>query len=228
MSAPLRLVVFDLDGTLVDSKHNIIAAVEEVARILGITCPPKDVIPRVIGLSLMEALAQLFPDVDASRHKALDHEYREAFVRLRARPEYTEPLFEGTHEILADLDKHGFLLGIATGKARRGVNHFLERNGFQGRFVTVQTPEDAPGKPHPGMLLNALAATGVEARHAVMIGDTSYDIEMARAAGMHAVGVSWGNHPVAELRAAGAHRCVDRLADLLHAVHDLTALIPAR
>jgi phosphoglycolate phosphatase len=228
MSAPLRLVVFDLDGTLVDSKHNIIAAVEEVARILGITCPPQDVIPRVIGLSLMEALAQLFPDVDASRHKALDREYREAFVRLRARPEYTEPLFDGTHEILAELDKHGFLLGIATGKARRGAQHFIARNGFEGRFVTVQTPEDAPGKPHPGMVLNALRETGAEARHTVMIGDTSYDIEMARAAGVHAIGVSWGNHPVAELRAAGAHRCVDRLADLLHAVHDLTAPIPVR
>ena len=214
--------MFDLDGTIVDSRHNIIAAVEEVARILNIPSPARDQIPRVIGLSLPEALAQLFPAVDASMHRQLDHEYREAFVRLRERQDYDEPLFSGTHEVLAHLEDAGFLLGIATGKARRGVTHVLERHGLEGRFATIQTPEDAPGKPHPGMLLRAMAGAGTEARHTVMIGDTSYDMHMARAAGVGAIGVSWGNHPVGDLRAAGAHRLVDRLADLLHAAQELT------
>jgi len=227
MSAPLRLAVFDLDGTIVDSQANIIRAVGEVAKILGLKGPPREEVPRVIGLSLGEALAQLFPGVDADTHTSLDREYREAFVRLRASPDYREPLFDGTHEALDALEKEGFLLGIATGKAKRGVNHVLNLHGLTGRFVTVQTPEDAPGKPHPGMILRAMAETGVEPGNTVMIGDTAYDIQMARAAGVGAIGVSWGNHPVTELQAAGAHRLIDRLSDLLHAVQALTAPVRA-
>jgi phosphoglycolate phosphatase len=228
MSQPPRLVVFDLDGTIVDSQANIVRAVAEVAQILGLPGPPPEHVPRVIGLSLAEALTQLFPGVDASLHQTLDREYREAFVRLRATPDYREPLFAGTHEVLDQLDKAGFLLGIATGKARRGVNHVLNLHGLVGRFVTVQTPDVAPGKPHPGMVLRAMAETAVEPENTVMIGDTSFDILMARAAGVHAVGVSWGNHPATELWAAGAHRLIDRLDDLLHAVETLTARAPVK
>jgi phosphoglycolate phosphatase len=223
MSQPSRLVIFDLDGTIVDSKANIIRAVGEVAKILGLEGPPAHEVPRVIGLSLDKALAELFPGVDASAHRDLDREYREAFMRLRASPDYQEELFPGTHEALAELDKAGFLLGIATGKATRGVKYVLNRHGLEGRFITIQTPENAPGKPHPGMVLQAMAETGVEPRHAVMIGDTTFDILMARAAGANAVGVSWGNHPGADLMAAGAHRLIDRLDDLLHAVEALTS-----
>jgi phosphoglycolate phosphatase len=223
MSAPLRLVVFDLDGTIVDSQANIVRAVAEVARILGLPGPPVEQVPRVIGLSLAEALAQLFPGVDTSTHRDLDREYREAFVRLRASPDYREPLFAGTHEILDALERSGFLLGIATGKAKRGVNHVLNLHGLTGRFVTVQTPEDAPGKPHPGMVLQAMSETGVEPQNTVMVGDTTFDIHMGLAAGVKTVGVSWGNHPVEDLRVAGAHRLIDRLDDLLHAAETLTA-----
>ncbi|MBY0510902.1 MAG: HAD-IA family hydrolase [Rhodospirillaceae bacterium] len=223
MSAPLRLVVFDLDGTIVDSQANIVRAVAEVAKILGLPGPPAEHVPRVIGLSLAEALALLFPGVDTSTHKDLDREYREAFVRLRASPDYREPLFAGTHEILNALERAGFLLGIATGKAKRGVNHVLNLHGLTGRFVTVQTPEDAPGKPHPGMVLQAMAETGVEPRNTVMVGDTTFDIHMGLAAGVQTVGVSWGNHPVEDLKVAGAHRLIDRLSDLLHAAETLTA-----
>ena len=225
MIKPLRLVVFDLDGTIVDSKSNIIWAVNEVARIMGLPAPPADEVPRVIGLSLTEALARLFPDIDPTTLQMLDREYREAFVRMRASPGYQEPLFEGTLEVLDQLDKAGFLLGIATGKAKRGVDHVLKRHGLESRFVTVQHADNAPGKPHPGMVLQAMAETGVEPRHTVMIGDTSYDIQMARSAGASAIGVSWGNHPVRELQAAGAHRLIDRLSDLLHAAEALTAPI---
>lgn len=222
-SRPLRLVVFDLDGTLVDSKANIVRAVGAVAKILSLPEPSPEQVARFIGLSLGEALARLFPDVDPATHQALDREYRETFARFRSSPGYEEPLFPGTHEILAELDQAGFLLGIATGKAKRGADFFLNHHGFEGRFVTVQTADIAPGKPHPGMILQAMAETGVEPRHVIMIGDTSFDIQMARAAGVGAVGVSWGNHSVAELEAAGAHRLIDRLSELLHAAETLTA-----
>ena len=221
-AGPLRLVIFDLDGTLVDSKHNIVFAVGEVAKILGLTPPAPEHIPKVIGLTLVDALAALFPDVDPATHQTLDKEYREVFVRMRATPGYVEPLFPGTHELLADLESAGFLLGVATGKAKRGATYVLNRHGLTERFVTVQTPDDAPGKPHSGMILNALAATGVEPENALMIGDTTYDIHMALAAGANALGVSWGNHSVTELQSAGAHRLVDRLGDLLHACEALT------
>jgi phosphoglycolate phosphatase len=219
----LRLAVFDLDGTLVDSRANIIRAVEEVARILALPCPHIDVIPRVIGLSLDEALVRLFPEVDAATHKALEAEYRAAFVRLRASPGYDEPLFAGTQDLLTELNDAGVLLGIATGKAPRGVRHLLDRHKLHDRFVTIHTPDTARGKPHPDMVLQAMAGVGARPENTVMIGDTTFDIEMGRAAGARAIGVSWGNHPVAELTAAGAHRLVERMADLAQAVHDLTS-----
>jgi phosphoglycolate phosphatase len=223
MTRPLRLAIFDLDGTLVDSKHNIVAAVGEVARILNLAPPAPDVVPKVIGLSLLDALTALFPDVDPAMHQSLDREYRAAFVRMRQRPDHSEPLFPGTHEVLDQLEEAGFLLGIATGKATRGVDYVLNRHGLTQRFATVQTPDKAPGKPHPGMVLQALAETGVEGRNAVVIGDTTFDIHMALAAGAGAVGVTWGNHSVTELKAAGAHRLIDRLDELLHAAEALTA-----
>jgi len=220
--SPLRLAVFDLDGTIVDSTANIVRAVHEAAALLKIAPPAQAEIPRVIGLSLTEALGRLFPALEHPRLMELDTAYRECFVRFRTLPDFDEPLFNGTQELLDALDAEGVLLGIATGKAMRGVRHVLERHGLSERFVTIQTPEHAPGKPHPEMLYRAMAETGVAPAHTVMIGDTTYDILMARAAGVSAVGVSWGNHPVTELESAGAHRLVDRLGDLMHAIRTLT------
>ena len=218
----LRLAVFDLDGTIVDSKANIVRAVHEAAAAMNVEPPPPHEIPRVIGLSLTEALGQLFPTLERPRLLELDQAYRDCFVRFRTEPDYDEPLFAGTHAVLDALDADGVLLGIATGKAMRGVRHVLERHGLSKRFVTVQTPEHAPGKPHPEMLYRAMAETGAAPAQTVMIGDTSFDMLMARAAGVAALGVSWGNHSVGELHAAGAHRLVDRLDDLLRAVAHLT------
>jgi phosphoglycolate phosphatase len=221
VSSPLRLAIFDLDGTIVDSKAYIVRAVNEAAVLMKIEPPPLDEIPRVIGLSLTEALGRLFPKLEHPRLLELDQAYRECFVRFRTEADFNEPLFDGTHDVLDALDADGVLLGIATGKAMRGVRHVLERHGLAQRFVTIQTPEHAPGKPHPEMIYRAMAETGVEPAHTVMIGDTSYDILMARAAGVSALGVAWGNHPVTELQAAGAHLLVDRLGDLMHAISAL-------
>jgi phosphoglycolate phosphatase len=223
MTEPLRLVIFDLDGTIVDSKANIVRAVHEAAAIMRVDPPQLHEIPLVIGLSLTEALGRLFPSLEHPRLLELDQAYRDCFNRFRTEAGFSEPLFEGTHEVLDALDAQGVLLGIATGKAMRGVRHVLERHGLAGRFVTIQTPEHAPGKPHPEMIYRAMAETGAAPAHTVMIGDTSYDILMARAAGVSALGVAWGNHPVTELRAAGAHLLVDRPSDLMHAITALTA-----
>lgn len=229
MTPPLRLAVFDLDGTILDSRANIVRAVQEAAGLLGMEPPPADEIPKVIGLSLTEALARLFPHLDDARARDMDQAYRTCFVRSRTRPDYDEPLFEGTREVLDALEAEGVLLGIATGKAMRGVRHFLEHHGLAGRFATIQTPDHSPGKPHPGMLRRAMVETGALPAHTVMIGDTSFDMQMARAAGVSALGVAWGNHPVTELEAAGAHRLVDCLGDLMHAIRTLTgSAVPSR
>jgi phosphoglycolate phosphatase len=222
MTAPLRLAVFDLDGTLVDSLAHIARAVRETARILGLPPPGDAAIPRVIGLSLDVAIARLFPDHEPRVHQDIDRVYRQIFADWRARPGQHEPLFPGSREAIDALEQAGFVLGIATGKARRGVDFLLDRHGLGGRFVTIQTPDTAPGKPDPGMLLAAMSETGATPEFTVMIGDTAYDMAMARAAGTKALGVGWGNHPADELTLHGANMVVDRLDQLLHAADRLT------
>lgn len=222
MSAPLRLVLLDVDGTLVDSQHNIVAAMEMAAEGCGLPVPSSAAVRRIIGLSLDHAMEELFPDAPLDARLLVAEGYKDAFVTLRARPEHTEWLFPGTREMLDALDAEGFLIGLATGKSRRGVDAFTERHGFQTRFVTIHTADDGPGKPHPAMGLAALANTGVTADNAVMVGDTSFDMQMARSALMGAIGVSWGNHTSDDLTAGGAHVILDTFEGLLPAVNDLT------
>lgn len=212
--SPLRLCVLDVDGTLVDSLHNIVAAMEMAADAHGIVCPPPAVCRRVVGLELVEAVATLFPDHGAALHRGLADSYKQAFRTLRIRPDHVENLYPGARESLRALEEAGLLLGIATGKSRRGVAAMIERHGLEGRFLTIQTADDNPGKPHPGMLRRAMAEAGVAPADTVMVGDTSYDMAMARAANCHAIGVSWGYHPVQELHAAGAHAVIEAFQGL--------------
>lgn len=221
MSVGPRLIVFDLDGTLIDSVVHIARAVRETAKVLAIPVPEASAIPRVIGLSLDVAIARLFPGQGADVHAEADRVYRKVFAEWRAQPAHHEPLFPGSTEALDALQAAGFLLGIATGKGRRGVDFILNCHGLTGRFVTIQTPDTAPGKPDPGMLFQAMKDTGAAPENTVMVGDTVYDIGMARAAGTHALGVSWGNHPVEDLKAEGAHMVIDRLDQVLQASESL-------
>ncbi|HXQ67387.1 MAG TPA: HAD-IA family hydrolase [Alphaproteobacteria bacterium] len=219
----LRLAVFDCDGTLVDSQHTIWAAVSAAFQSLALAPPRLEQSRRVIGLPLAEALSALAPPEAAIDHARLTERYREAFFALRARADFEEPLFPGVAQALAALEAAGCLLGIATGKSRRGLERTLERHGLLHRFVTLQTSDSGPGKPHPHMLERAIAEAGVEASACVMIGDTTFDVLMARAARAKAVGVGWGYHDVEELAAAGAHVIVRAAADLPAAVE---ALLP--
>lgn len=210
----LRLIMFDCDGTLVDSQHVIFAAMNHAFERHGMACPDLDAVRRVVGLGLVEAVAVLAPELDRDGHVTLAGSYRDAFGLMRKDPLHTEPLFPGVRETLEALSDAGYLLGVATGKSQRGLNSTLNLHGLRDLFVTLQTVDDAPSKPHPGMLENALRATGTRREDTVMIGDTVFDIRMARSAGVHALGVAWGYHPPEELVDAGARHVLDDYAGL--------------
>jgi phosphoglycolate phosphatase len=199
-----RLAIFDCDGTLVDSQANICLAMEECFARAGLPAPPPEQTRRVVGLSLVEAMRAMLPDADDTLHRALAQDYKSAFQRLRARGQIEEPLYDGIPELLDALEAEGWLLGVATGKSDRGLGLCLDCHGLARRFVTLQTADRHPSKPHPSMIEAALADAGADATSAVMIGDTSFDMMMAKAAGVTAIGAAWGYHAPEELIAAGA------------------------
>lgn len=211
-----RLIVFDVDGTLVDSQAGIAAAMAEAFAGAGLDAPPPQAVRRVVGLNLESAVANLLdaPDRDEALVGRIAESYRRAFLALRSRPDYQEPLFPGAVEVLDALDVPEVCLGVATGKSRRGLMVTLERHGLGERFVTLQTADDGPGKPHPEMLHRAMREVGADPRQTVLIGDTSFDMMMAREAGSGAVGVGWGYHEPDDLRAAGAAHVIDRFDEL--------------
>ena len=202
----MKLAIFDVDGTLVDSRAMITASMRQAFEAVGLAAPEPARALSIVGLSLLDAMRVLEPAADAATHQRLADAYKQAFWELRAAGAHTEDLFDGALPLLQKLRaRDDVVLGIATGKSRRGVAHLIERHGFEGWFATVQTADDHPSKPHPSMIVTALAETGLEPAAAIMIGDTSFDMEMARAAGAGAAGVAWGNHAAVELERAGAH-----------------------
>ncbi len=210
----MRLVMFDCDGTLVDSQHVITECMQMAFQSRGLAPPaPRDV-RRIVGLALAEAIHRLYPAGDPASINDLVEAYKECFIDVRAKPDLNEPLYENVVEILTHLEEKGYVLGIATGKTKRGLLATLETHGLRKYFTTLQTVDDAPGKPHPGMLEQAMAETGADKEETVFIGDTVFDMEMAMNAGTGAFGVSWGYHEVAELHAAGAHLVMDKLVEL--------------
>ncbi len=219
----LRLAVFDCDGTLVDSLSGIVAAMEGAFRAHGHAVPSSDAVRRVVGLPLVDAIAALLPELERHGHAALSESYRESFRQVRGRAEHDEPLYPGAVAAIEALEAAAdTVLGIATGKSRRGLTATMEKCGLGGRFVTMQTSDDGPGKPHPDMLHRAMTHVGTAPEDTVMIGDTTFDMLMARAAGTGAVGVAWGYHGVEELRAAGAHVVVDSFAEVPAVFDSLT------
>lgn len=210
----MRLVVFDIDGTLVDSRATIVACARDAFLRAGLEPPAPEAIQRIVGLSLAEAMRVLLGRDDAELCERIAAHYRDAFFARRQRPEHEEPLFPGAAEIVRELDAAGHVLGVATGKALRGLRAVLERHGLAAHFVTLQTADRHPSKPHPSMLLAAMGETGFRPHETVFVGDTTYDVEMARAAGVLPVGVRWGNHPPDELAAAGAAVLLERFEQL--------------
>lgn len=197
-----KLAIFDCDGTLVDSGGTIHAALLQAFDTHGLKCPPREVTKKVIGLSLMEAMAALVPHGD---HAALTQTYKDAFFSMRGAGRVEEPLFDGIIELLDTLENNDWLLGVATGKSDRGLRHCLESHGLDGRFVTLQTADRNPSKPHPAMALAAMAEAGAEPMRTIFVGDTGWDMGCARGAGVGAIGAGWGYHEIEELAARGAH-----------------------
>lgn len=199
-----RLAVFDCDGTLVDGQASICNAMERAFAAAGLPAPDRSQVRRIVGLSLPQAVRRLIPDHDETLHHEIAEHYKQAFRQARASGELSEPLFEGVAEAVAALRAAGWVLGVATGKSDRGLEHCLAMHGLTAEFATLQTADRHPSKPHPGMLQAALDEVLADPAEAVMIGDTDFDMAMARAAGVRAIGVAWGYHDPAELDAAGA------------------------
>lgn len=216
MSGPLRLVIFDVDGTLIDSQAHIVAAMNGAFEGLGLTPPSREDTLSIVGLSLPVAMDRLVPEADAATQSALVEGYKDSFMRLRVENGTAlSPFYLGAREVLQALSaQDDLLLGIATGKSRRGMDHLMEMHGIRRLFQTVQVADDHPSKPNPAMIQACLSETGVDTTHAVILGDTVFDIEMGRNAGIPAIGVDWGYHPAENLIQAGAHLVLDSFGQL--------------
>ena len=212
----LRLAVFDCDGTLVDSQANILLAMVDAFEAHRLVPPAIHDVRRVVGLSLVELIKVLAPEASPTLQDLLVADYRQAFQQRRIdRRLDPEPLYPGIAEGLVTLSEAGWLLGVATGKSDRGLALILEHHGLAHHFATLQTADRHPSKPNPAMLHAAIAEAGGSAADTVMIGDTMFDIRMARNAGVRGIGVDWGYHDAHELHDAGAAAVVSTMDDLL-------------
>ena len=218
MSRPLA--VFDIDGTLVDSRASIQQAAVEASLEVGLPEPDYDSVRQIVGLSLPEALGMLAPSLAEAELAEFVAAYQGAFRRMHADPAFEEPLYPGALDLVRRLKRDGWRLSLATGQSRRGVERNLARAGWADLFDSAHCAEDGPGKPDPHMLTCAMRHCAVSADRTVMIGDTGHDIRMALAAGVRAQGVTWGFHTADEMAAAGAHHIAedfDRLEQALDA-----------
>ncbi len=219
-----RLVVFDVDGTLVDSQAHILASLEGAFAAADRPMPSRDTALSIVGLSLPIALRRLVPDADEAEADRMVEAYKASFQHIRLSDAAASPLYPGTRAMLDGLARDTSLqIGLATGKSRRGLDHLIGLHALESYFVTQQVADDHPSKPHPSMLLAALDATGTDARDAVMVGDTEFDMEMGRAAGYRTVGVSWGYH--ARERLTAADIVIDSWADLITALDSFRGVV---
>ncbi|MFN4019750.1 MAG: HAD-IA family hydrolase [Erythrobacter sp.] len=220
MRLPVRLAVFDCDGTLVDGQADVCWAMERAFTRAGLAAPDAAAVRRMVGLSLPVAIRHLAPDLDEAQNRAVTEFYKSSFRARREEGLLDEPLYDGIAELLTALHDGGWSLAVATGKSDRGLAACLATHGITDLFVSLQTADRHPSKPHPAMLEAALFEAGAAPHQAVMIGDTSFDMLMARSAGVRAVGVAWGYHAPAELLASGAFSVADTVAALAQALEE--------
>jgi phosphoglycolate phosphatase len=213
-----RLAIFDCDGTLVDSQHNIVMAMNDAFAQAKLDPPGRAATLNVVGLSLIEAMQMLLPEAETRFHAAMAEHYKQAFWRLRDNGLVDEPLYDGIADAIDALESDGWLLGVATGKSDRGLAICLDHHSLTHRFVTLQTADRHPSKPHPSMIETAMAEAGASPDTAIMIGDTSFDMLMARNAKVRAIGVSWGYHPADDLHTAGAHAVADHPRQIMEMI----------
>ncbi len=212
----LKLVIFDCDGTLVDSQHNITASMTWAFEQHGLAAPSRAQILQCVGLSLPETFLVLAAEQPQEVQASLVVHYRDAFITGPLKRRDDEAIYPGIRETISALaGRPDVLLGVATGKSKRGVKRLFDAEGWHPHFHTIQTADDHPSKPDPSMILKAMAETGADRIATVMIGDTSYDMAMALSAGVGAIGVDWGYHVPDRLSAAGAHRIVSHGGEAL-------------
>lgn len=211
------MIVFDWDGTLMDSAAKIVNCFRCAARDVGRPPPTPEDVRGIIGLGLGEALAQLFPETGAVERRRLTEAYRDHFLE---RDDTSTALFPGVAEGLATLKGEDFVLAIATGKARRGLDRVLDETDVRHLFSASRCVDEAVSKPHPQMLLDILDQTGLDARDALMVGDTTFDLQMAAAADMDALAVSYGAHPTAPLLAEGPRGCLDDFNEVVRWIRE--------
>jgi phosphoglycolate phosphatase len=211
MTKPFDLIVFDWDGTLMDSETKIVRCVQAAARDVRVADPGAGAIRHIIGLGLREAMAVLFPDEPDSQHAALIERYRQHFLEL---DDTAMPLFPGVAEGLAQLAGQGYLLAVATGKSRRGLDRVFDETGTRHLFASTRCADEAFSKPHPQMLEDILDQIGMPPGRTLMVGDTVYDMQMAQNARVAGLAVSYGVHPREQLLGNGALACLDSFPEV--------------
>lgn len=207
------LYVFDWDGTLIDSVGRIVGCLRRAAEDLGLHGHDDSTFGDVIGLGLPQAIERLYPGLDLERAESFRARYAAHFLSADAEP---SGFFPGALEVLEELRRRGHLLAVATGKSRRGLDRVLAQKGMDGYFDATRCADETASKPHPRMLREIFEELGARPRDSVMVGDTEYDMEMARRAGARGVGVSYGVHAPTRLAAHAPELIVDSLAELLH------------
>ena len=216
-SGNVKLVLFDCDGTLVDSAANIHTCMEKTFIEAGFPAPDLSLTKSVIGLTLDAAISQMLQTTIDQRIHQMAARYKHHSVLLRSASVFRRALFDGIQEVLNTLiEEDKILVGVVTGKSRRGLDTIIRNHDLETGIIASRTADECPSKPHPAMVLECCAETGVDPAQTVVIGDAIYDMQMARAAGAGAIGVSWGHAGIAELVEAGAH----------HVVHEADALLP--
>lgn len=221
----MRLAVWDVDGTLVDSRATIFDCCTQAMLKVGLPAPSYDEVRKIVGLSLEHALSVLAPDLGPAKVEQAAFFYKQRFGEYRAKPDFFEALYEGAGETLARLKAEGWRMAIATGKSRPGVRTIVSMHGWEDLFDSTHCADDGPGKPHPAMLLEAMRACGATADQTVMIGDTTHDVAMARAAGVRAFGVTWGFNTAPELRSAGSHHVANDFSSLNKALDEFSSFV---
>ena len=211
----LKLAIWDMDGTIVDSREVISTSMVRAFQAVGLIPPTYDETRQIVGLALEEACRRLAPERTSEETLAhLVEAYRQAFIARRTEEDFREPLYDGAVETLERLANDNWLIAMATGKSRRGIDAIFSMHPLAQSFDTIHCADDGPGKPHPAMCLEAMKKMGAEPHESLMIGDAVFDMQMGRAAGLHSLGVTWGFGTRAELEAAGAHHISEKYDEL--------------
>ncbi|WP_310619419.1 HAD-IA family hydrolase [Flexibacterium corallicola] len=212
----MYLIVFDCDGTLVDGQHSVLQGFEASFKQVGLPLPSHNDILSTIGLSLEQALLHIVGDPNREIIPQLIEAFHKEKIHRRSQGLDHDPLYPGVKQTLEELAAmDNVLLGIATGKHSRGVDHMLDVHQLHGKFVTIQTADKAPSKPNPTMLYQAMSEAGTSPQNTIMIGDTTFDTMMAQNAGVRSIGVNWGYHKRKELLRTGACQVIDRFEALI-------------